>query len=577
MKLHKLAADMAPAPAVRGITPYSTPQPPPTVDLFLDGNEGPAPPVDLLDHLRACGPEALRHYPSRGELEAALAARHDVEPAQVLVTAGADEAIDRLCRAFLAPGRELILPVPTFEMFERYAKLAGARVRTIPWRGAAYPCDEVIAAIGDHTAAIAVVSPNNPTGATAAPGDLQRLSEAAPSALLIVDAVYGEFADRDLTSAALRLPNAIVLRSFSKAWGLAGLRVGYVVGAAETVRWLRATGGPYAVSSPSLILVGERLRRGDGSMREYVSLVRRERSILAALLRELTADPAPSQANFVWCRFKNAAWVRDALASLGIWVRSFPGRPALADSLRITCPGDEQTCERLHTALRTALAPEALLFDLDGVLVDVSRSYREAIRLTATEFGVRVTPEEIAAAKAQGDANNDWVVTQRVLAQHGITAPLNDVTRRFEALYQGTAARPGLRENERLIPSPELIARLATRCPLAVVTGRPRADARRFLERFNLTRHFRVVIAQEGAPAKPDPTGVRLALSRLGIRRAWMIGDTPDDILAARAASVIPLGLVAPGDTSGAIRAALTTAGAARVLTELDELEELLP
>ncbi len=245
-----------------GQTGYRVPRHPAPVDLHLDGNEGAVPPPDLLDALAARGPDAFRRYPDAAPLAARIAARLGLAAEQVMVTAGADEAIERLCRAVLAPGRALVLPVPSFEMIERYARIAGGEVVAVPWPGGAFPRAAVLDAIAPETALIAVVSPNNPTGAVASAEDLRALSAAAPQAVLLVDLAYGEFADEDLTPAALALPNAVVTRTFSKAWGLAGLRVGYAAGPAEIVGWMRAAGGPYAVASASLALAEALARTG---------------------------------------------------------------------------------------------------------------------------------------------------------------------------------------------------------------------------------------------------------------------------------------------------------------------------
>jgi phosphoglycolate phosphatase-like HAD superfamily hydrolase len=112
---------------------------------------------------------------------------------------------------------------------------------------------------------------------------------------------------------------------------------------------------------------------------------------------------------------------------------------------------------------------------------------------------------------------------------------------------------------------------------MAIVTGRPRAEAQWFLERAGVAQLFGTVVAMEDAPAKPDPAPVRLALERLGVRRAWMIGDTPDDMRAAAQAGVLPLGVVTPGDEPSLAIAALREAGGARVLNRLSDLLELLP
>lgn len=567
---------MRPTAAVGGICSYSVPRSPCPMDLLLDGNEGAAPTEAesdaLRDALRAAMPGVLRGYPSARGLEAALAARHDVAAERVIVTAGADDAIDRLCRALVGDGRQVILPEPTFEMIARYARIAGGQVVPVPWRGA-WPVDDVIRCVGPQTALIVVVSPNNPTGAVVTAAGVARVSAAAPHAVVLVDHAYVEFADQDLTAEVLSLPNVVVTRTFSKAHGLAGLRVGYAVGPESVIGWLRAAGAPYAVSGPSLLLAQARLGADAGA---FVARVREERASLEALLIGLGAQVEPSQANFVFARFRDAAWVRDALAGVGISVRSFPGREDLAGALRITCPGSAEGAERLASGLTAALRPDAVLLDMDGVLVDVSASYRQAIIDTAATFGVSLTVEDIAAAKAEGDANNDWVLTRRLLGRRGVDVELGEVTRRFEALYQGTGGQAGLRATERLTVDRPWLEALAARVRLGIVTGRPRSDAERLLDEAGVRDLFPVVVCMGDAPAKPSPAPVRLALERLGARSAWMVGDTPDDVRAARAAGVVPVGMVAPGEDPAQARSMLEQAGAGRVLGALAELEALL-
>jgi hypothetical protein len=206
---------------------------------------------------------------------------------------------------------------------------------------------------------IAVVSPNNPTGGVATAEDLHRLAAAAPQALLLLDHAYAEFSC-DLTAAALRLGNAVVVRTLSKAWGLAGLRVGYVLGPPEFIGWLRVTGAPYSVSGLSLSLAERRLATGATDMLHFVARVSAERAALLSLLQELGQEPFPSHANFILCRFRNAHWVHDALAGLGIAVRRFTSPAVLADCLRITCPGQDQEFARLRAALLAVLRPSRL-------------------------------------------------------------------------------------------------------------------------------------------------------------------------------------------------------------------------
>jgi histidinol-phosphate aminotransferase len=547
------------------------------VDLRLDGNEGRAPDPALLDALRAAGGvELLRAYPRAYQLEELIAARHGVDTERVLVTAGGDEGLDRLFRAYADPDRNVVLPEPSFEMLPRYAALAGCETRVVAWSEGDFPVDAVLDRVDRGTAMLFVVTPNNPTGAIATADDLRVLAARAPHVLIVLDHAYAEFADDDLTEPALGLPNVVTVRTFSKAWGLAGLRVGYLLGDPDVIEALRTAGSPYAVAGPSLAFASAALRHGDSASREFVSTVRTERARLTDLLSGHGFRVPPSQGNFVLARGARSRWLAEALAGLGIAIRSFVGRSELDDAVRITCPGDDGTFERLCAGVDAALAPRALLFDLDGVLADVSDSYRTAIRLTAAAFGVELAPGDIRAAKAAGDANNDWELTRRLLEERDVRIPLPQVTEKFEELYQGTETARGLRENESPLVSASIWKAWSARYALGVVTGRPRADAERFLAAHGLLDACSVVVCMEDGPLKPDPFPVRLALDALGVTRAWFVGDTRDDLDAARAAGVVPIGTIAPGEPTDTARAHLAECGAARVLDRTIDLEILL-
>ena len=351
-----------PAPAVRGVVAYKVPRSNLPIDLFLDGNEGAPPPRSLLREARVLFPGVFRRYPSARAREAQLAGTLGLDPAQVLVTGGGDDALMRACFAVLGGGREMILPVPTFEMLRRFASLAGGALRTVPWDGGVWPVGRVLDAVTRNTGAIVVVSPNNPTGATVSMDAIRAVSAAAPRALVIVDLAYAEFAWKDQTPAVLALPNAIAVRSCSKAWGMAGLRVGYAAGPAAVIGWMRAVGSPYAVSGPSLAMAAAWLDRGRARVDRFVARVRWERTFLGRALCALGARPYPSEANFVLAQFGDPRGVWERLARQGIAVRIFPAKARghyaavpLDRCLRITCPGNARDFKRLIGALQEAV------------------------------------------------------------------------------------------------------------------------------------------------------------------------------------------------------------------------------
>lgn len=347
---------VTPIPVLADAGRYQPPVRPAGMKLVIDLNEGPAPTADILARLAAIDAETLRRYPDASALEKRLAARFSLPPGRVVVTAGGDDAIERLCRAVLAPGKQLILPAPTFEMFKRYAKFAGASVVEPAWPEGPFPLAAVLAAITPATAMIAVVSPNNPTGGVATAEDLRRVAEAAPHALILLDGAYAEFGDEDLTALALTLPNVVVVRTFSKARGLAGLRVGYTLAPERIADWMRAVGAPFAVSSLSLAVAGHDLDHGDTRLAATVAQVKIERERIRQILTELGGRPVASQANFVLARVPDPIALREALFAQGVAVRTFTGKPGMESFIRIGCPADAADMDFLETALRQALA-----------------------------------------------------------------------------------------------------------------------------------------------------------------------------------------------------------------------------
>jgi histidinol-phosphate aminotransferase len=530
------------------------------IDLDLSRNEG-APRISAV----AFDPERVAaltaRYPDTGSLRQAIADRHGVGAEQVLVTAGGDDA---LLRCFMSvAGETVVATKPSFEMIGRYAAQVGAPLIEVPWWDGDFPLADFLdeAARGGAEMAV-VVSPNNPTGNVIGPGELRKVAEAYP--LLVLDAAYTEFADVDLTHVALEMENVVLVRTLSKAWGLAGLRVGYLLGPPALISRIAGYGSPYAVSGLSAALAEEAVRVTAPAAGAVVA----NRAGLSMLLSELGCRPLPSQANFVLATSVDPPWLVAAAASLGIGLRRFDSDD-LAGCVRITVPSEEPAMERLGATLSAALAPEALLFDLDGVLVDVSLSYQTAIVETAAAFGVEVTPAQISEAKAVGGSSDDWELTRVLCAAAGVDVALDVVTAEFERRYQGEGGN-GLKRRETLLADRETLGRWSERLPLAVVTARPRKDAEEVLRRFGVADLFTTVVSREDAAAKPDPAPVRLALERLGARSAWMVGDTPDDLAAARGAGVVPIAVAGPGVDPRALTAA------ARVLDAVGDLEEVL-
>jgi histidinol-phosphate aminotransferase len=551
---------------------YRPPMFDPAIDLDLSRNEGRARAAELIARVEDVD-RAVSRYPDISGVRDRLAAIHELDPHRILVTAGGDDALNRCFQALVEPGRNAVTTYPTFEMIPRYAEQRQIPLVEVPWWEGPFPIDVVIDAISGKTDAVFLVSPNNPTGAALTGTDLERIAAVVPH--LVLDAAYVEFGDEDSTKTALALDNVLMVRTLSKAYGLAGLRVGYLLGPPALVQRIAAFGSPYPVAALSASVAEARLSMPESVTTGFIESIRSERERLTELLAGLGTRPLPSQANFVLTECDDADWLMSAARSLGVAFRRFGDRPGLERMVRISLPGDEADFERLVATLEAVMAPEGLIFDLDGVLADVSRSQIAAIIGTARRFGIDVEVPDIEMVKAGGNSNDDWALTRLLCAERGLDVSLDLVRDRFETLYQGSSGVPGLKLEERPLVEPETWRRWADRWPLAVVTGRPRADAEEFLSRFDLSDAITALVTRDDSPLKPDPAPVRRALELLGVSRAWMLGDTPDDLTAARAAGVVPIGVIAPGDDPESARERLRPA--ARVLDKTTDLEEMLP
>jgi histidinol-phosphate aminotransferase len=324
--------------------------------LRLDFNEntvGCSPRV--LERIRGLDGELLARYPEREPGEVVVAKHLGLDTAEVLLTNGTDEAIHLVCETYLEPGDEALIGVPTFAMYEIYAAATGAKV--IPVLGGAdfhFPVEELLEQINERTRLIAVANPNNPTGTQAPQADLIRLAKAVPQAALLVDEAYFEFSGETLMKQWREVPNLFVSRTFSKAYGLAGLRIGVLAGNVEQMKMVRRVSSPYNLNSVALACLPEALA-DEQYVGNYAAEVLRGRERLETELRERGIKYWPSRANFVLIYFGSSgpAFIA-AMRERGILVRDRSKDPGCEGCVRITLGSDEHNA-KLFQALREIL------------------------------------------------------------------------------------------------------------------------------------------------------------------------------------------------------------------------------
>jgi histidinol-phosphate aminotransferase len=331
--------------------------------VLLGLNEGHEPPFPSALEAIAAGVASVNRYPSRGsgELVGALAEHHGVTADEVFVSAGADAAIGYVCQACLDPGDEAIIPWPSFPSFVRDTEKRDAVPVLVPLSDWGIDVDAVLAAVTPQTRIVFVATPNNPTGLSLDRSEVLRLSEGLPEdVLLVVDEAYFHYLDHAATTDAIEdvfrtgRPT-LVLRTFSKLYGLAGLRVGYAIGPAAVVDAMRRVQRGYDVGALSQAAALASLADADEVERRRVANAAAVKE-LAELLERHGLDPiAGSRSNFVLARVgERASGIAEELQALGVIVQL--GAPFGAPgTLRITA-GSEDDRARLDRALTSVFS-----------------------------------------------------------------------------------------------------------------------------------------------------------------------------------------------------------------------------
>jgi Histidinol-phosphate/aromatic aminotransferase and cobyric acid decarboxylase len=339
----------------------------------FDLNTSPTPP-ELANRLLAAGEfdAPLSEYPPSDyrRLVEAAARRYGVATDEILVGAGADEILDLVAKAFIAPGSRAVTPSPTYAMYRVNTEQRGAAMVAVPRRGAAegWALDQVALRVAARDAAVVwLCSPNNPTALAEPDGAVAELlsaleedsrSDGREAPVVVLDEAYAEFVGMSLVGLRRRYHNLIVVRTISKAYALAGLRVGFAVARPDVIARLNPYRPPGSVSVISVTIATEALL-DDTILDANLERVVRERTRLSGALRDAGWSVGRSVTNFVLVDFatpERAAAVAEALLTRGLVPRTFPAGHPLASQLRLTVR-DPHENDRL-IAIAQALAKE---------------------------------------------------------------------------------------------------------------------------------------------------------------------------------------------------------------------------
>ena len=532
-------------------------------DAFLDANENSfgasVGPVEGI---------GLNRYPDsdQNELRGEIARYAGVKAANVLAGNGSDEIISLCIRSFVDSGDNIITLEPGYSMYGVCARVEGGEVREVPLGKDFQPDLQSIAASSDsRTKMVFVVSPNSPVGVPVEKALIVQLLGNSDS-IVFVDEAYIEFGGESCTGLVEKYENLIVSRTFSKAWGLAGLRVGYAISNEKIISMLRRLKPPYNVNALSAALAVRALKSGIPRMEGNLAKMRAGREWLGEKLSGLGFEVFPSVCNFLLARpplgAATASRMQKEIASLGLIVRDRSGMQMIPNTFRVTVGTPEQNRKLvgcIESSLGRGARYDCVLFDMDGVLVDVQNSYRKAIEQTAnwyfekSNIAARMGRQEVSGIKSIVGFNNDWDAVFALVraAKSGAgpagAAPLSpeekqsalysELKRKFQEIYLG-----GLIKNEPALVARETLERLrGSGMKMGIVTGRPRAEAEFAVNNNGWGGFFpskAIVSLDDCSEEKPSPAPLLLAARMLGADSPIYVGDSVSDVAACRAAEM---------------------------------------
>ncbi len=527
-------------PSVANLLPYQGPPADRITKIRLDFNEVNLPPTPKLSKLRF-DPALSGVYPQEDALIAKLASRFQLPCESFMICNGSNEAITLILEAFIQEGDEVLIPFPTFSVYYLLLQSKNARITKISYdQDLQFPIDEFLIAARKNPKLIILVNPNNPTGDMLSRDQVENILQAAPNSLLVLDEAYIHFAHEELWDLILRYDNLIVLRTFSKAYALAGHRIGFAMAAPATMALLYKVSLPFRVNYFSLQAAQIALADTD-HFHYIITTILAEKKKMEEFFRSLKIAYLPSQTNFLLV--KTGIWskaVYSSLAKLGIMVRHQGSNPLLKSYIRISMGTPEQN-QKFRQAFQELWSARLLAFDMDGTLIDVQQSYIQSIKDTVLHFsGKTVSTKQIDSVRQKGGYNNDWDLTEHLLLQEDINIDKDEIIQTFENFYLKNK-----KTEKWLIPSEDL-QQLSSLFPLAIFSGRPKKDIIYALDLFKTGNFFQQIVGMEDTQDKPKPNGFGLELlkEKTNAKLIAYVGDTVDDVSASLSAQCVAISLI---------------------------------
>ncbi len=546
-------------------------------DIKIDSNENNYGPSEkVIQALNCCNTSNISFYPFYGELSQKIADLTGFKIDNIKLTNGADEAIQGIIQTYIEDGDSILTLDVSFDMPVIYGIIQNASIIKVSFKEKwVFPIDSFLKEISDNRIKlIYIATPNNPTGNVVSENDIRKIIEKAKDSAVIIDETYANYSQISYSKLVNEYDNVFIVKSFSKDFALAGMRLGYIISSSANILNLKKVISPFSVNSYAL-------KAGLAALDDinYLNYIRKEindsKEELKTFFESIGAYVYTSHANFLLVDFKDKAeYIYNKLLKNKISVKKFKKGSLLENHLRVTIP-TKAGVERIKDILKLK---RYLVFDMDGVLINAANSYRLAIAETYKFYSKKtISQEEIQKVKNLGGLNNDWDLTKFLLDRDGINISYEDIVNTFQKIYWDNGK--GLINNETPLFDLNLFDELSKKYNLAIFTGRLRKEALFALEKFNLENYFYPIITTDDIPSgkgKPDSFGLNLIkMSTIG-KKYFYFGDTIDDMICAKNAGYLPIGVLPPQDKSEELNLKLKLNGAEFVINSINNINEIL-
>jgi histidinol-phosphate aminotransferase len=510
---------------------------------------------------------SLWSYPDKQKLTIKIAKQFDIESNHVFISNGGDEAIELLFKNCQLNNQSVLLPLPAFSQYTQQLNVWNIDYLTLEAR-ADYSID--VQAIKENLQPqqwLILTRPNNPTGECLDSQELVEILNQSQKvgAYVFLDEAYIEFFEGfENRLYAKEYNNVLSLRTFSKAFGLAGARVGYLLGSSNLIEQFKSIAMPFNVNRLSLQLADQALDNIN-EVNRYCAKIDINRSQCYRFLKQSNVEVFNGKGNFLLLRLKPQLkqLVSNYLSKQNIQIKN--QMQGLDDCLRITIP---EKIEKLMLALYRIFKPEILGFDMDGVLINTSESYDVCIQKTVESMTkYKPSKKEINQLRQKGGFNNDWDLAYSLINKYSKNIQFNTVKNCFQDFYLGVKGMPGLIDKEVLLLDKSVWNEWSTR--KVIITGRPRTEALNGVEKLNINAD-KIISADDVSEQKPSPQGILKIQKNYQSTNMWYIGDTVDDMQAGNQSNCVCIGI---GNTENSKN--LYQAGADLVLENINQISQL--